>query len=608
MKDGLFANLHTFDIAIIALYLVATVFIGLFAVRKPAQTLESYFLGDRRLPWYFLGVSNASGMFDVTGTIWLVTMMFVYGLKSVWFPWIWPIFNQIFLMVYMSRWLRRSNVMTGAEWIHFRFGENRGATLSHLTVVLFSLISVIGFLAYGFKGMGMFVSTLFPYRFFENPAWNETTYVALLSLFTVCYVLKGGLVSVVYTELVQYSILTLAALAIGLVAVNKVSPAVIAQNTPAGWDNIWFGWQINLDWSGILDMANKNIHTDGFSLFTMVFTMMVIKGVLVSAAGPGPNYDMQRLLASKSPKEASKISFFVNVVLQFPRYIMITGLAVLAIAYHLPDMRLMGDAVDFDSILPYTLKHFVPAGLLGLILTGLLAAYMSNLAATVHAAPVYLINDVYKKYIRPGEAPQKYVRYSRWATIVLILIGILFSFYVRSINTATQWIVAAFYGGYTAANVLKWYWWRFNAYGYFCGMLSGILSSLVLPLLFPSLSSLDAFPIILALSMAACFIASLLTPMDDIAVLKNFYRTVRPWGFWQPIHEQVVAETPDFQKNKDFPLDVFNICIGVVWQLCLIATPMLLVLRIWPGFLWACFLLVATSIVLKYSWWNRMGE
>lgn len=608
MNDGLFANLHPLDLAIVALYLCATVLIGWFAVRKPAQNLESYFLGDRRLPWYLLGVSNASGMFDVTGTIWLVAMMFVYGLKSVWFPWIWPIFNQIFLMVYMSRWLRRSNVMTGAEWIHFRFGENRGATLSHFTVVLFSLISVVGFLAYGFKGMGMFVSTFLPYRFFDNPAWNETACVAIFSLFTTFYVLKGGLVSVVYTELAQYLVLTIAALTIGVVAVNKVSTAVIAENTPAGWDNIWFGWQLNLDWSGILDAANKNIETDGFSMFTMVFTMMVIKGILVSAAGPGPNYDMQRLLASKSPKEASKISFFVSVVLQFPRYVMITGLAILAIAFHLPDMRLLGDSVDFDSILPYTLKHFIPVGLLGLILTGLLSAYMSNLAATVHAAPVYLINDVYKKYLRPNEPQPHYVRMSRWATLLLILVGIAFSFYVRSINTATQWIVAAFYGGYTAANVLKWYWWRFNAYGYFWGMLCGIMSSLILPFLLPTLSSLDAFPIILALSMTACFIASLLTPMDDIEVLKNFYRTVRPWGFWQPIHEAVVLETPGFKANMDFSRDLFNICIGVVWQICLIATPVFLVLRLWPGFGTACALLLATSVVLKYSWWDRMGE
>jgi hypothetical protein len=93
--------------------------------------MQNYFLGGNTMPWYMLGISNASGMFDISGTMLLVYWMFVYGLKSVWIPWLWPTFNQIFLMVYLSAWLRRSNVMTGAEWIKTRFGKGRGAQLSH---------------------------------------------------------------------------------------------------------------------------------------------------------------------------------------------------------------------------------------------------------------------------------------------------------------------------------------------------------------------------------------------------------------------------------------------------------------------------------------------
>jgi hypothetical protein len=93
-------------------------------------------------------------MFDISGTMWMVYLLFVYGLKSVWIPWLWPVFNQVFLMIYLSVWLRRSGVMTGAEWIKFRFGEGRGAHLSHIIVVVFALINVIGFLAYGFIGIG----------------------------------------------------------------------------------------------------------------------------------------------------------------------------------------------------------------------------------------------------------------------------------------------------------------------------------------------------------------------------------------------------------------------------------------------------------------------
>src|SRR5688572_5661740 len=109
--------------------------------------MYSVYLGGKTLPWYMLGLSNASGMFDISGTMWMVTLLFVYGLKSIWIPWLWPVFNQIFLMIFLSLWLRRSNVLTGAEWIRTRFGDDLGGNLSHMVVVLFALIGVLGFLA-----------------------------------------------------------------------------------------------------------------------------------------------------------------------------------------------------------------------------------------------------------------------------------------------------------------------------------------------------------------------------------------------------------------------------------------------------------------------------
>ena len=92
-------TLSTLDYSIILGYLVLVVLIGIFLSRKAGKSLNHYFLGGNQIKWYFLGLSNASGMFDISGTIWLVTLMFVYGIKSAWIPWLWPVFNQIFLML-----------------------------------------------------------------------------------------------------------------------------------------------------------------------------------------------------------------------------------------------------------------------------------------------------------------------------------------------------------------------------------------------------------------------------------------------------------------------------------------------------------------------------
>ena len=106
-------KLQPIDIFIIGLYLVAMIVIGLVLKKKASKNMDSYFLGGKTLPFYMLGLSNASGQFDISGTMWMVTLAFIYGIKSAWVPWLWPVFNQIFLMVYLSVWLRRFECVDG---------------------------------------------------------------------------------------------------------------------------------------------------------------------------------------------------------------------------------------------------------------------------------------------------------------------------------------------------------------------------------------------------------------------------------------------------------------------------------------------------------------
>ena len=166
-------NLHLLDLLIIGAYVSATIAIGFWISKRAANSMRSYFLGGNVIPWYVLGISDASGMFDISGTMWMVYLLFVYGLKSIWIPWLWPVFNQIVLMIFLSTWLRRSGVMTGAEWIRFRFCDGRGSSLANLIVVVFAIMNVIGFLAYGFIGIGKFAATFLPWQLSANPAMYE---------------------------------------------------------------------------------------------------------------------------------------------------------------------------------------------------------------------------------------------------------------------------------------------------------------------------------------------------------------------------------------------------------------------------------------------------
>jgi Na+/proline symporter len=608
-------KLHALDLAIIVIYFVTVILIGLWVSRRGAKDLNSYFLGGKSLPWYLLGISDASGMFDISGTMWLVYILFVYGLKSLWLPWLWPVFNQIFLMMFLSGWLRRSNVLTGAEWIQTRFGRDRGANLAHLSVVFFALVNVVGMLAYAFKGIGKFASVMLPWHFTNQTAGffsDANIYAVIIMGLTSLYAIKGGMISVVITEVMQFTILTVTSIAIGLIAIWKVSPETIHKAIPAGWLNPFFGWKLNLDWTGILDQVNAAIKSDGNELFTIMFGLMFFKGILASLAGPAPNYDMQRILATRNPREACLMNGMVNLALYFPRYLMITGITILALAFCMTDLRAM-DKPDFELILPIVLRDYIPAGVVGLLLAGLLAALMSNFAATLNAAPAYIVNDIYKRFFNPNMAPHAQVKWSRIASLVVLVIGVAFGALTTSITEVMMWIVGGLYGGYVMANVLKWYWWRFNGYGYFWGMMAGLLSAMFVPSLAALLqihvaNTLYLFPVILIISIVGCLLGTLLTKPEDDAVLMKFYSTVNPWGCWGPIREKVLKQNPSFQPNPDFAKDAVNVAVGIVWQLCLTALPIYVVLREWSWAGGIAAALAVTSIFLKFNWYEKLEK
>jgi Na+/proline symporter len=331
---------------------------------------------------------------------------------------------------------------------------------------------------------------------------------------------------------------------------------------------------------------------------------------------------MQRVLSCRNPREASMMSGWVNIVLSFPRYFLITGLTVLALVFFSDQIRTMGTNMDFERILPSALALFVPAGLLGVLIAGLLAAYMSNFAATVNAAPPYFVNDIYKRFIHPHARAKTYVRLSYLSSFAVVLLGVLIGWYVTSVNNVVIWIVTSLWGGYTASNVLKWYWWRFNGYGYFWGMLAGMASALTIPAMiteflplqnFAHAHSLNlevsvGFGLVFVISLIGCFAGTWLTAPEDEEVLKDFYRRVRPWGFWGPILKQVQQEDPTFQANKDFFRDMFNVVVGIVWQICLVALPIYIVTWRLRTAAITLGIVAVTSLILKFTWYDHLTE
>jgi Na+/proline symporter len=591
-------------------------FIGWFLRKKARQNKESYLLGGKKLPWYLLGLSDASDMFDISGTMWMVALCFVYGMKSIWIPWLWPVFNQVFNMMFLSKWLRRSNANTGAEWLATRFGlSGAGVKGSHNIVVVFALIGCLGFLAYGFVGLGKFIEIFVPWNLVQPyvpfdiaPQYVAHFYGIIFTAFAVFYSVLGGMHSIVLGDLIKYIVMTVGCISIAIIAmIHLHGSGGMHLNVPVGWFNPFFGWHLNLDWSNIVPAANEKIASDGYELFGIFFMMMLFKGVFAALAGPAPNYDMQKILSTRSPKEASKMTGFVSIILLPIRYAMVIGLTVLGLLYF--NQLNLGNGsggTDFERVLPGAINNFLPAGILGIVLTGLLGAFMGTFSGTLNAAQAYITNDIYLKYVNPHASNKKVMTVNYVSGLVVVTIGVILGFFARDVNSILQWIVSGLYGGYIAANVLKWYWWRFNANGFFWGMLVGIIVALASSKLIDSSQLLYYFPLLFLISLAGCFAGTYTAPPTDREVLKKFYSTVKPWGFWKPIHEEVVKENPSFEPNKRFKLDMFNVVLGITAQCCLTILPMYVVLWLKLPLLITMAILLVIVVILKRTWWDKL--
>jgi Na+/proline symporter len=241
---------------------------------------------------------------------------------------------------------------------------------------------------------------------------------------------------------------------------------------------------------------------------------------------------------------------------------------------------------------------------------------MSNFSGTLNAGQAYIVNDIYLKYFNPNADRKEVINMGYLSGIVMVILGVGLGLLIKDVNMIFNIITAGLYGGFVCANVLKWYWWRFNANGYFYGMLFGIIASAIPPALsvsgittyFDGTRMLYFFPIFIAIQLIACILGSYTAPPTEKEVLLNFYKTVRPWGFWKPIHDELLLEDPTLEKNKNFKLNMFNVFLGITGQILLTLLPMYLILSRWFALGIVLGLFIVIAFVMKRTWWNRLTD
>ncbi|MDI6827981.1 MAG: hypothetical protein QME62_05805, partial [Armatimonadota bacterium] len=357
-------RLSPVDIGIIVAYLAIVITLGMWMKRRAAKNIGSYFLGERQLPWWALAMSGSSSYFDITGTMWIVSLFVTIGLKGMWVQWIWGFIIPVFYMAYMGKWIRRSGVMTGSEWMETRFGSGKAGEAARASYTLYAVLTITAFLAYGATGMGKFGSVYLPF--------SEHVCAALIIGITGIYVIAGGFHGVVMVEIFQTIVLSIGAIVIAYLGFAHVSPEQLAAKVPTEWGSLLPNkW----DFAYITDPAYK--------LFGALLIIWVMKGLLLSLSGPEQLYDFQRFLAAKDPKEASKLGALWGII-HTVRWPMAMGLAILGII----GLAQMGDP---EKVLPSVIQSMLPVGLRGFAIAALLSGFLATFNSTVNGGASYIV-------------------------------------------------------------------------------------------------------------------------------------------------------------------------------------------------------------------------
>src|SRR4029453_3694851 len=524
-------HVSVIDQLIVVLYLATIMGIGFAMKRKAAKGMSSYFLGGRQLPWWAPPMSGSSSSCEITGRILIVSPFISLGLKGMWVHMLWGFPITAFYLAFMGKWIRRSDAMTGAEWMKTRFGPGKAGDIARLSYTLFAILTISALLGYSAIGMGKFGAIFLPF--------SPTTCAVLILGVTGIYVVAGGLHGIVRVEIAQTVVLSTGAILFAIVGYRHFNPEHFSSLVPASWMDILPSMR-PIDLQGVVSGG-----TD-YSLFGALVAVWVLKGFLLCLSGPEQLYDFQRFLAARDERDASKLGALWGVIhtVRWCFAMAIAAMAISGIGNAALDAKLKADP---ETALPLIIGSMLPVGLVGFMLAALLSGFLATFSSTVNGGAAYLVKDVYQRYINPRADSKTLIRASYLASSLLILTGIVISYFGTSINTAFLWIFGTLAAGILPANVLRWYWWRLNGWGYAAGVLGGMVLSLgqaVLDTMYLEnpLPLYIGFPVIAIASTIITIVVSLLTQPTDLQTLKNFYRNVQPAGAWEPAREALLAE------------------------------------------------------------------
>lgn len=500
------------DWVVVASYLVLSLALGLWVARRGARNMAEFFVGGRAIPWWLVATSMAATTFNVDTPLYVAGRVARAGVAGNWEWWCFA-FAHVLLAVVLAKLWRRANVVTDLELTEIRYGGAPAAFLRGFRAFLFAVPLNCISIGYGMLAMRKVVIGI---GLFEGLEWlpgdDRLWAIMPIVIITLMYTAVAGLWGVVVTDLLQYVLAMAGAVLVMFFALREVGGlgSLVGQLHAAGQ-----GARLDLVPAG--DDAL-------LPLGTLAGYVLVQWWAFRNSDGGG--MFVQRLSATASEREAERATHAFNILNYVVRTWpwVLVGLAALVL---LPGLE------DPELAYPVLMKRYLPPGLLGLVFASLLAAFMSTVSTQINWGASYIVNDLYARFWGVGDDRRLLVA-ARWSSVILTAIAATVSFFMQDVGAVFRFVILIGTGPGLVL-LLRWFWWRVNAWAEIAAM-AGALGLAALSYLpqFKALGygaqiSLTAFG-----SLAIWLPVMLLTRPERAEVLEAFYRRVRPGGFWAP--------------------------------------------------------------------------
>ncbi len=523
--------MRALDWLVVAVYLAGTLVLGVWLARRGSRSLAEFFVGGRAIPWWLAGASMAATTFNVDTPLYVTGVVARRGIAGNWEWWSFA-FTHVLMAVVLARLWRRATIMTDIELIELRYGGRPAAVLRGTRALLFAIpINCLG-IGYGMLAMRKVLVSLGVLQRLPLPGDPQLWAVAAIVLLVLVYAAAAGLWGVVATDFLQLALALLGAVLVAGYALHEVGGlgALRERLVQAGHGD-----------------ALRLIPRPG-DLALPFSTFLAYIGIQWWAyrGADGGGMFVQRLSSVRDERAAERAAGLFNVI----NYVVRTWpWVVVALAA----MVVLPGLADPETAYPLMMLHYLPVGVLGLVVASLIAAFMSAVSTQINWGASYIVRDVYQRFVSHEAGERRLVLVGRAATILIAVLSAAGSLAMQDVGKIFRFIILVGNGSGTVL-LLRWFWWRVNAWAEWAALLAAPLIALLATFV-PGLQqwSFGAKLVLTAFGTLAIWLpVMLVTAAEPRAVLDAFYTRARPGGpGWRAVRERVGLD-PSSALGRDF--------------------------------------------------------